>query len=228
MKKIILIFISLYVVTYILLVNISDIKYQDMDFNKNGFIELSEIIYSTDIRTRVKKTDESYCIEYFSLKDGLTKFEKCKKLPIADKVIVDKRKKELYLIKNNQIYRKYHVVFGANPRGHKQQEGDEKTPEGDYILDYKNPNSSFYKSIHISYPNKQDIKRAKELGVNPGGFIMIHGQKNHFGWLSFLMQRFNWTDGCIAVTNDEMDEIYNSIKVPTPIKILPFNSSLKG
>jgi hypothetical protein len=74
MKKIILIFISLYVVTYILLVNISDIKYQDMDFNKNGFIELSEIIYSIDIRTRVNKTNESYCIEYFSLKDGLTQF----------------------------------------------------------------------------------------------------------------------------------------------------------
>ena len=115
----------------------------------------------------------------------------------------------------------YHVVFGANPKGHKQKEGDERTPEGQYILDYKIEDSAFYKSIHISYPNKEDKRRAKELGVNPGGLVMIHGQKNGFGWLSFIIQRFNWTDGCIAVSNGAMDEIWQAVDVGTPIEIKP-------
>ena len=148
-------------------------------------------------------------------------FDKSKKLPKADLIIVDKSKRELYLLKNNQIFRTYHISLGANPKGHKQKEGDKKTPEGEYTIDYKKENSSFYKALHISYPNKNDIKNAKELGVNPGGFIMIHGQKNYLGWLSFLTQNFDWTDGCIAVTNEEMDEIWQSVDVPTPVKILP-------
>ena len=142
-------------------------------------------------------------------------------LPKADLVLVKKSERIMYLIKNNKPFRKYKVAFGANPEGHKQKEGDERTPEGKYILDYKNADSAFYKSIHISYPNEQDKKRAKNSGVNPGGQIMIHGQKNGFGWLSFAAQSFDWTDGCIAVKNDEMDEIWRSIKVGTPISIEP-------
>ena len=138
-----------------------------------------------------------------------------------DLVLVKKSENKIYLMSGKTIVKKYHVVFGANPKGHKQQEGDEKTPEGNYTLDYKNPNSSFYKSIHISYPNEKDKKRAKRKGVNPGGMIMIHGQKYGFGWLSWLMQNFNWTDGCIAVTNRDMDEIWKVVKVGTPIRILP-------
>jgi len=124
-------------------------------------------------------------------------------------------------MKNGILLKKYHVAFGANPKGHKQQEGDERTPEGKYFLDYKKKNSSFYKAIHISYPNNEDKRRAKEKGVSPGGQIMIHGQKNDFGWLSFITQRFNWTDGCIAVSNDDMDEIWNAVDIGTPIEIKP-------
>ena len=90
-----------------------------------------------------------------------------------------------------------------------------------YILDYKKENSAFYKAIHISYPNQQDMKRAKELGVDPGGLIMIHGQKNGLGWLSFISQLFNWTDGCIALKNEDMDKIWESVDVGTPIEIKP-------
>lgn len=139
----------------------------------------------------------------------------------ADKVLVIKSDSTLYLQKNGKILKKYHIVFGGNPKGHKRQEGDERTPEGRYILDYKKENSSFYKAIHISYPNKKDRERALASGVNPGGLIMIHGQKNGLGWLSWLSQRFNWTDGCIAVTNQEMDEIWNSVDIGTPIEIQP-------
>lgn len=139
----------------------------------------------------------------------------------ADSVLVIKSESKLYLKKNGIVLKKYHVAFGANPKGHKKQKGDERTPEGKYVLDYKKENSSFYKAIHISYPNDDDKKRAKEKRVSPGGQIMIHGQKNGFGWLSFITQHFNWTDGCIALSNSAMDEIWNAVDVGTPVEIKP-------
>lgn len=140
--------------------------------------------------------------------------------PKADAVLVRKSESKLYLIAEGKPFKSYHVVFGANPAGHKQQEGDEKTPEGKYFLDYKKEDSAFYKAIHISYPNQKDMENAKKLGVNPGGFIMIHGQRNGLGWLSFASQFFNWTNGCIAVTNSEMEEIWQAVNAGTPIEIV--------
>jgi len=139
----------------------------------------------------------------------------------ADSVLVIKSHAKLYLKKNGNVLQAFHVAFGANPEGHKEQEGDERTPEGHYLLDYKKEDSAFYKSIHISYPNDVDKRRAKIAGVSPGGNIMIHGQKNGHGWLWWLTQRFNWTDGCIAVSNSAMDEIWASVDVGTPIEIRP-------
>ncbi len=141
--------------------------------------------------------------------------------PRIDLVRVKKSEAKLYLMKSGKIVRVYHVVLGAHPKGHKQKKGDERTPEGWYVLDYKNAHSAFYKSIHISYPNRADRERARKAHVNPGGAIMIHGQKNGWGWASFIAQHFNWTDGCIAVTNKDMDEIWNAVKVGTPIEIKP-------
>ena len=137
----------------------------------------------------------------------------------ADKVLVDKSDEKLYLLKDGTTIAEYSVAFGANPVGHKEQEGDERTPEGHYLLDYKKADSSFYKAIHISYPNDADKQAAAAKGVDPGGLIMIHGQRNRLGWLSLITQRFNWTDGCIAVTNVEMDQIWNAVAVNTPIEI---------
>ena len=139
----------------------------------------------------------------------------------ADFVIVEKSQSKLFLMKNGKVIKEYHVAFGAEPKGHKQQEGDERTPEGKYILDYKKSDSSFYKAIHISYPNEQDNKNSIKLGVSPGGQIMIHGQKNKLGLFSFITQKFNWTNGCIAVKNSEMDEIWNAVDKGTPIEIKP-------
>ncbi len=139
----------------------------------------------------------------------------------ADSVLVIKSVSELHLLKNGNLLKRYHVVFGANPTGHKQQKGDERTPEGKYVLDYKNAHSLFYKSIHISYPNSIDKAKAKKMGVNPGGDIMIHGQKNGLGSLSFISQFFNWTDGCIAVSNSEMDEIWEAVRTGISIEIQP-------
>ncbi|MBW2093672.1 MAG: L,D-transpeptidase family protein [Deltaproteobacteria bacterium] len=139
----------------------------------------------------------------------------------ADLVVVVKSEHRLYLKKSGKTLKEFHVVFGANPKGHKIMKGDERTPQGRYVLDYKNKHSAFYKSIHISYPNQQDRQRAKKLGVDPGGLIMIHGQKNGLGRFSVITQRFNWTDGCIALTNTDMDEVWNAVDVGIPIEIKP-------
>ena len=138
-----------------------------------------------------------------------------------DSVLVKKSERTLQLLSEGTVIKKYDISLGANPVGRKQQEGDGKTPEGKYILDYKKENSSFFRAIHISYPNEQDKERAKRAHVDPGGFIMIHGQKNGFGWFARIVQEFDWTDGCIAVTNSEMEEIWTLVKVGTPIEIRP-------
>jgi murein L,D-transpeptidase YafK len=139
----------------------------------------------------------------------------------ADLVVVEKSKSRLYLLRKGEAYASFHVAFGSNPKGHKQEQGDGRTPEGHYILDFKNPGSAFYKSIHISYPNSIDRQEARKRGVDPGGDIMIHGQKNGYGRLSILVQRFNWTNGCIALSDRDMDAVWNAVKPGTPIEIRP-------
>jgi murein L,D-transpeptidase YafK len=139
----------------------------------------------------------------------------------ADRVLVEKSKSRLYLMREGEAFASFRVAFGSNPKGHKQAQGDGRTPEGRYILDYKNAGSAFYKSIHISYPDVKDRKEALKQGVDPGGDIMIHGQKNGYGRLSFLVQRFNWTNGCIALSDRDMDLVWNAVKPGTPIEIKP-------
>jgi murein L,D-transpeptidase YafK len=139
----------------------------------------------------------------------------------ADMVRVVKSKKRLYLIKDEQVFASFRVKFGADPKGHKVQQGDEKTPEGPYYVTYKNANSAYYKSIHISYPNAEDKENARRLGVDPGGDIMIHGQPNGYEWATFFIQLVNWTDGCVALTNRDMDKVWDAIDPGTPIEILP-------
>jgi len=140
---------------------------------------------------------------------------------LADSVLVDKSERKLYLLREGIKYREYSIALGPRPRGHKLHAGDERTPEGRYILDFKTEKSDFYKAIHISYPNEQDIKRASDIGAAPGGSIMIHGMPNNTTLPPELVQMFNWTDGCIAVTNQDMDEIWSAIKPGTPIDIRP-------
>ncbi len=142
-------------------------------------------------------------------------------LPRADAVLVQKSERKLYLIKDGKPYREYRAAFGANPQGHKKQEGDERTPEGEYILDWRNANSAYHLSIHVSYPNREDKAQATARGVSPGGMIMIHGQRNGLGWLGGFLQQWDWTDGCVAVTNVAMEEIWRAVPDGTPITIKP-------
>jgi len=138
-----------------------------------------------------------------------------------DKIIVEKSKRELQVYSNNKLIKTYKISLGRNSVGKKEFEGDNKTPEGEYVINDKNSNSKYHKNLGISYPNKQDMENAKRLGKNPGGQIKIHGIKNGLGWIGKLHLLKDWTAGCIAVSNKEIDELYDIIKVGTPIVIKP-------
>lgn len=144
-------------------------------------------------------------------------------LPTADSVVVDKSERRLHLLRDGVPFRSYPVAFGANPKGHKEREGDQRTPEGRYLLDWRNSNSRFYKSIHVSYPNARDIAFANAMGMDSGGMIMVHGLPNWNlgGWADFFFENRNWTNGCIAVKNHQMDEIWQAVRPNTPIEIVP-------
>ncbi|NIY84909.1 L,D-transpeptidase family protein [Vibrio hepatarius] len=137
----------------------------------------------------------------------------------VDLIKVDKSKRRMYLVKENEIIREFRVALGKQPKGHKAQEGDQRTPEGLYYLDFILEDSQYYRSVHITYPNDQDIENARRHNLNPGGNIKIHGLKNGETKSASYIQSFDWTDGCIALSNQEMDEFIQLVDVGTPIEI---------
>jgi len=139
----------------------------------------------------------------------------------ADSVLVLKGDRKLVLLLNNQKIKAYPIALGGNPIGKKIMEGDERTPEGRYKLDYRNPNSIAHLSIRISYPDQNDVAQARAKGVSPGGAVMIHGLPNGFGYFGRLHRLLDWTDGCIGVTNPEMEEIWRCVPEGAPIEIRP-------
>jgi murein L,D-transpeptidase YafK len=141
--------------------------------------------------------------------------------PRADLVLVRKAERKLYLVRDGVPFREYAIALGESPVGHKIMEGDRRTPEGRYLLDWRNPESRFYKSIHISYPSPSDELMAEALGVSPGGMIMIHGESEIPVLRRANASKDDWTDGCIAVRNEAMEEIWRIVSDGTPIEILP-------
>ncbi|MGI2261243.1 L,D-transpeptidase family protein [Shewanella sp. GXUN23E] len=142
-------------------------------------------------------------------------------LQAVDLVVVEKAQRTMTLYQDGQEVKRFHIAMGDSPSGHKLQEGDQRTPQGRYILDYKKQDSAYYRSIHISYPNAADRLRAEALGVSPGGQIMIHGENPNSALSPEEQQAYNWTNGCIAVTNKEMDQLWQLIRPGTPIEIWP-------
>jgi murein L,D-transpeptidase YafK len=133
----------------------------------------------------------------------------------VDRVVVNKARREMLLLSGESVVRSYRVALGSDPVGHKQREGDGRTPEGRYTIDRRNPKSRYYLALHISYPNAAEVERARAAGVDPGGDIMIHGVKpgvDHPGT--------DWTQGCIAVSDSEMDEIWDLVGDGTAVEIL--------
>ena len=139
----------------------------------------------------------------------------------AGRVVVYKSERKLVLLSQGMEIRSYKVALGSEPVGPKTRLGDHRTPEGAYTLDSRNPNSHFYKAFHISYPSPKDIATANKLGVSPGGDIMLHGLPKDYAWVGKAHTLHDWTDGCIAVTNEEMDELWKLVPVGTPIEIKP-------
>lgn len=150
----------------------------------------------------------------------------------VDSVRVYKTKHRMEMLFQGEVTKVYTVMLGRGGMAPKRQEGDKRVPEGEYLLDYKNPYSKFYRSIHITYPNQDDIDRAAQMGVNPGFDIFIHGMPNYYTSLSMIMDdqsldllftnRGDWTAGCIAVENYEMKEIWDNMEIefaPVPIVI---------
>lgn len=139
----------------------------------------------------------------------------------VSKVLIEKRERRLTLIAQDKVLKSYKIALGGNPNGQKERQGDNKTPEGTYIIDSRNTDSAYHLSLHISYPNERDLRRAKELGVSPGGDIMIHGLKNGFSWIGDAHTSLDWTKGCIAVTDEEIEEIADLVPNGTIVEIRP-------
>lgn len=142
-------------------------------------------------------------------------------LPSATEVVVHKSQRRLELWQGSRLLRSYRISLGLNPLGHKQREGDFRTPEGRYVLDTRNPRSEFFLSIRVSYPDSRDLARARRAGVPPGGAIMIHGLPNEPRWSPEHYAREDWTDGCIALSNADMMEVWMLVADGTPINIRP-------
>lgn len=142
-------------------------------------------------------------------------------VPRADRVLVEKKERTLQLLSKGKVIKTYKVALGGDPVGPKTRQGDHKTPEGVYILDSRNAHSQFYRSIHISYPSAGDRAAARRKGVPPGGDVFVHGLPNGYRWVGASHRLKDWTDGCIAVTDEEMDEIWSAVADGTPIEIRP-------
>ena len=139
----------------------------------------------------------------------------------VEKVLVLKKQHKLLLVDGEKVVRTYTVALGRGGVAPKQRQGDHRTPEGLYEIDRRNKDSTFHLALHISYPNEADRERARKAGNSPGGDIMIHGIRNGLGWLRSLHRTIDWTDGCIAVTDEEIEEIWSLVPDGTKVEIRP-------
>ena len=140
---------------------------------------------------------------------------------MIDRIVVEKSARRLSIFAGDKRLKSYRVALGGNPIGAKEQEGDMKTPEGSYWIDWRNPESDYHLSLHVSYPSDEDNASAAEHGVNAGFDIMIHGITNGGGWIGAFHRMHDWTAGCIALTNEEIEELYRITPDWTPIEIRP-------
>ena len=179
---------------------------------KNRGDEIVTLQKMIEAREREVESKENEIIalhnEVFSLQKGP-----------ADKILIEKKERRLTLISKGKVLKTYKIALGGNPIGSKERQGDNKTPEGSYVIDSRNRDSRYHLSLHISYPNERDRKRAKQLGVSPGGDIMIHGIKNGLSWVGDRHTEIDWTKGCIAVTDEEIEEIDKLVPNGTIVEI---------
>ena len=196
-----------------------------MIFNINNVIIKDKTIaaqktHIETLRQEVKSKEN----EIFTLQKKIEVLEKkifALRTEPADKILIEKKERRLTLISGGEALKAYKIALGGNPVGPKERQGDNKTPEGTYVVDSRNKDSRYHLSLRISYPNEEDKRRAKKLGVSPGGDIMIHGIKNGFSWVGDSHAEVDWTKGCIAVTDEEIEEIARLAPNGTIVEIRP-------
>jgi murein L,D-transpeptidase YafK len=165
---------------------------------------------------------KTHCFLFFLLFTTLClQFSAAAQTKTPDHILIEKSTRTLKLMRGEEILKTYKVALGTEPVGAKERQGDHKTPEGDYIVDTKNPSSRFHLALHLSYPNAADRAHARKLGLAPGGDVEIHGLGKGFAWIGAQHRRFDWTDGCIALTNSEIEEIFPQVSVGTRVEIRP-------
>ncbi len=173
-----------------------------------------------DYRREIKSRDNDIIVLQDKIEVLEQKVFHLRKEPV-DKVLIEKSDRRLTLISKDETIMSYKIALGGNPVGPKEKKGDKKTPEGFYTIESRNRHSDYHLSLRISYPNEDDKKRAKKMGVSPGGDIMIHGIKNGLSWVGGFHTAMDWTEGCIAVTNREMEEIARLVPNGTLVEIRP-------
>jgi tetratricopeptide (TPR) repeat protein len=208
--------------------------YPDSEYRRDSqmmMLQIQNVIIKDNLIAEQQAQIEDYCRglkarenEIVALKKKIGKLERKvfeRRTEPADKVLIEKKNRRLMLISMGKSIKTYKIALGGNPIGPKERKGDNKTPEGTYTIESRNRNSRYHLSLRISYPNENDRKRAKDLGVSPGGDIMIHGIKNGLSWVGGFHTEMDWTEGCIAVTNQEMEEIARLVPNGTPVEIRP-------
>lgn len=188
-----------------------EILQQEAKSNGNEIITLQKKIEALEQELRNRENENS------KLQQEMFIIQKGK----ADKILIEKKERRLTLFSKGKVLKTYKIALGGNPDGPKERQGDNKTPEGIYVIDARNRDSRYHLSLHISYPNEKDKKRAKQLGVSPGGDIMIHGIKNGLSWVGDRHAEVDWTKGCIAVTDEEIEEIEKLVPNGTLVEIRP-------
>jgi murein L,D-transpeptidase YafK len=189
-------------------------------YNRATLVHLDYLIEDQMVRRQIRLRDAAAACAV--LVCSVPALSVPKKEPLqADRVVIAKSERTLTMFRQGKVLKTYKVALGGEPRGPKTQRGDNKTPEGLYAIDARNPHSQFHLALHISYPNSADRERARGLGVNPGGDIFIHGLPPAFAYLGPLHRQRDWTLGCVAVTNSEIEEIWAMVPVGTAVEIKP-------
>ncbi|MCB5361097.1 L,D-transpeptidase family protein [Vibrio lentus] len=188
---------------------VDDVLESGSDDNKNKVAQLSQ--------GSSKRPPQSSSQQFYNVPNIASELDPL--LQVVTLVKVDKSKRRMYLFKDDEVVQEFRIALGKQPKGHKRFEGDNRTPEGQYKLDYIMEESDFYRSVHINYPQSADKEWAEKHDLSPGGNIKIHGIKNGERRSPSFIQSFDWTDGCIALTNQDMDAFIELVKMGTPIHI---------
>ncbi|MFA0550142.1 murein L,D-transpeptidase family protein [Vibrio lentus] len=188
---------------------VDDVLESGSDDNKNKVAQLSQ--------GSSKRPPQSSSQQFYNVPNIAAEIDPL--LQVVTLVKVDKSKRRMYLFKDDEVVQEFRIALGKQPKGHKRFEGDNRTPEGQYKLDYIMEESDFYRSVHINYPQSADKEWAEKHDLSPGGNIKIHGIKNGERRSPTFIQSFDWTDGCIALTNQDMDAFIELVKMGTPIHI---------